>query len=79
MEAKSDSSVEIQRAVAQRDNEWIEAMLFIDSQIAFTGDPKRYVQAVFAPLMGRADREAALAVKLRNLCEELKPGSSSHL
>jgi hypothetical protein len=30
-------------------------------------------------LADRANREAELAVKLRNLCEELKPGSSSNL
>jgi len=61
------------------DWEWIQALHKIDSQVAFTGDRAQYVDSVLAPLLERADREAALAVKLRNLCEELKPGSSSHL
>lgn len=65
--------------IAKRDLEWIACFQNIDDQIAFAGDPKAYVSAVLAPLIERADREATLAVKLRNLCEELKPGSSSHL
>lgn len=55
---------------ATRDLEWIACFESIDSQIAFTGNPHSYVSAVLAPLIDRANREAALAVKLRNLCEE---------
>ncbi len=65
--------------ISKRDFEWIAAFERVDTSIAFGGDPGQYVDSVLAPLIERANREAALAVKLRNLCEELKPGSSSHL
>jgi len=62
---------------AKRDFEWIAAFQDIDTQIAFTGNPKRYVDAVLAPVFSRLRAESKLAVKLRNRCEELNPGSSS--
>ena len=67
------------RELAERDWEWVGALEHLDRGVAFAGNPKQYVDAVLAPLLERANREAHLAVKLRNLCEELKPGSSSHL
>ena len=59
--------------ITKRDFEWITALEKIighGGQIAFTGDPERFVDAIVAPLIERANREARLAVDLRNRAED---------
>ena len=56
----------------QRDMQWLDAFVQIDTTIAFVGDPHQYVQAVFEPCLRRAKEEAALNVQLRKEIEKLK-------
>lgn len=61
----------LSRRRMERDMEWLDAFVAIDTTVAFAGNPHQYVQAVFEPCLRRANDEAALNVQLRTEIEKL--------
>lgn len=64
-------------------DEWLAALAERAPQITYAGNPRQFVDSVIAhvlqPWKERAERESQIAIRLRNRCEELKPGSSSDI
>ena len=54
------------RVRAERDMQWLDAFVDIDTHIAFAGDPRQYVRAVWEPVKRRLEDESRLNVELVN-------------
>lgn len=72
----ADRAVELIERIAksgmERDKQWLDAFVEIDTHIAFVGDPRHYVRAVWEPVKHRLTEESQLNVRLRRQLESVR-------